>query len=122
MAFLTSEGVDHLVEKLSDSKNIKISGNQYGDRVSDVVNKLVEKSDDITKAVEQEVFNDSKMFKVGTGDVDVSSDVEDGFGKMGLRGKTYQNIMPSGLFDSKEVWYSHGANLNNMYSNMRVGI
>lgn len=121
MAFLTSEGVDHLVEKLSDSKNIKIPGNQYGNRVNNVVDKLVEKADNVTKAVEQEVFNDSKMFKVGTGDVDVSSDVEDGFGKMGLRGKTYQNIMPSGLFDSKEVWYSHGANLNNMYSNMEGG-
>ena len=121
MAFLTSEGTEHLVEKLSDSKNIKISGNQYGNRVSDVVDKLVKKADDITKAVEQEVINDSNMFKVGTGDVDVSSDVEDAFGEIGLRGKTYQNITPSGLFDSKEVWYSFECNLNNMYSSIENG-
>ena len=93
MAFLTSEGTNHLVKKLSDSKNIKISGNQYGNRVSDVVNKLVEKADNITRAIEQQVTNTSWMFKVGTGDVDVSSDVEDSFGNVAIKGNTYQNLL-----------------------------
>ena len=93
MAFLTSEGAGHLIEKLSDSKNIKIAGNKYGNRVNNVVDKLVEKADNVTKAVEQEVINNSAMFKVGTGDVDVSSDVEDGFGEVGVKGVTYQNLL-----------------------------
>lgn len=92
MAFLNNEGTEYLIKKLSDSNNIKISGNKYGDRVSTVMGKLVEKADNITRSVEQEITNECYTFRVGTGNVDVSSDVEDGFGEIGLKGKTYQNV------------------------------
>ena len=91
MAFLTDTGASHLISKLSDSKNIKIN-NKYGNRVYNVVNKLVEKADKITKAINQDVTNTSHSFKVGVGDVDVSSDVEDGFTPLSIKGTTYQNI------------------------------
>ena len=71
-----------LAVKLADGDNIKITGNSKGNRVGTVVKKIVEKADDVTKAIEQEVINDSYSFKVGTGDVDVSADVEDGFGEV----------------------------------------
>lgn len=93
MAFLTSEGAEYLFKKLSDAKNIKITGNSNGSRVSDVVNSIVNKADNITKAISKEVANTSKMFKVGTGNVDVSSDVEDGFSEVGIKGVTYQNLL-----------------------------
>ena len=93
MGFLNTNSMPHLVEKLSDGDNIRISGNSKGNRVGTVVKKIIEKADDVTKAIEQEVVNDSYSFKVGTGDVDVSADVEDGFGEVGLKGVTYQNIL-----------------------------
>ena len=43
-----------LVEKLADGDNIKITGNSKGNRVGTVIKKIVEKADDVTKAVEQE--------------------------------------------------------------------
>ncbi|MGM9544413.1 MAG: hypothetical protein ACI3T9_05465 [Romboutsia timonensis] len=93
MGFLNTNSMPHLVEKLSDGDNIKITGNSKGNRVGTVIKKIVEKADDVTKAIEQEVVNDSYSFKVGTGQVDVSSDVEDGFGEVGLKGVTYQNLL-----------------------------
>lgn len=93
MGFLNTNSMPRLVEKLSDGSNIKISGNSNGSRVSTVVNKIVEKADDVTKAIEQEVVNESYSFKVGTGDVDVSSSVVDGFGEVGIKGVTYQNLL-----------------------------
>lgn len=93
MGFLNTNSTPHLVEKLSDGNNIKITGNSKGDKVGTVVKKIVEKADDVTKAIEQEVVNDGYSFKVGTGDVDVSEDVEDGFGEIGIKGVTYQNCL-----------------------------
>lgn len=93
MGFLNTDSMPRLVEKLADGDNIKITGNSKGNRVGTVVKKIVEKADDVTKAIEQEVVNDSYSFKVGTGDVDVSSDVEDGFSEVGLKGVTYQNLL-----------------------------
>ena len=93
MGFLNTNSTPHLVEKLSDGNNIKITGNSKGSKVGTVVKKIVEKADDVTKAIEQEVVNDSYSFKVGTGDVDVSADVEDGFGEIGIKGVTYQNCL-----------------------------
>lgn len=92
MGFLNKDSLPHLVEKLSDGANIKISGNSYGDRVSTVVNKIVTKADEVTRALEQEVVNNAHSFKVGTGNVDVSSDVQDGFGEVGIKGVTYHNL------------------------------
>lgn len=100
MGFLNTNSMPRLVEKLADGDNIKITGNSKGNRVGTVVKKIVEKADDVTKAVEQEVINDSYSFKVGTGDVDVSADVEDGFGEIGVKGVTYQNILSK---DSKNA-------------------
>lgn len=92
MGFLNTNSMPRLVEKLSDANNIKITGNSKGNRVGTVINKIVEKADDVTKAIEQEVVNEGYSFKVGTGDVDVSSSVEDGFGEVGTKGITYQNL------------------------------
>ena len=93
MGFLNINSLPHLVEKLSDGDNIKITENSHGNRVGTVIKKIVEKADDVTKAIEQEVINDGYSFKVGTGDVDVSADVEDGFGEIGIKGVTYQNLV-----------------------------
>lgn len=93
MGFLNINSLPHLVEKLSDGDNIKITENSHGNRVGTVIKKIVEKADDVTKAIEQEVINDGHSFKVGTGDVDVSEDVEDGFGEIGIKGVTYQNCL-----------------------------
>ena len=93
MGFLNTDSMPRLVEKLADGDNIKITGNSKGSRVGTVIKKIVEKADDVTKAIEQEVVNDGYSFKVGTGNVDVSTDVEDGFGEVGLKGVTYQNIL-----------------------------
>ena len=92
MGFLNTNSMPRLVEKLADGDNIKITGNSKGNRVGTVIKKIVEKADDVTKAIEQEVVNDGYSFKVGTGDVDVSTDVEDGFGEVGVKGVTYQNL------------------------------
>ena len=96
--YVNENNLPIIVDKLTDAKNIKISNNKYGNRVQTVVDKIVEKADDVTKAIKQEVINDSYSFKVGTGNVDVSSDVEDGFGEVGLKGVAYQN-----LFNSLEI-------------------
>ena len=91
-SFVKETNLPKIVDKLTDASNIKITNNKYGNRVQTVVDKIVEKADDVTKAIEQEVVNDGYSFKVGTGDVDVSSDVEDGFGEVGVKGVTYQNL------------------------------
>lgn len=107
--YVNENNLPIIVDKLTDAKNIKISNNKYGNRVQTVVDKIVEKADDVTKAIKQEVINDSYSFKVGTGDVDVSTDVEDGFGEVGIKGVTYQNIaykntsIPSNCSYSKET-------------------
>lgn len=92
-SFVNETNLPKIVDKLTDAKNIKISNNKYGNRVQTVVDKIVEKADDITKAIKQEVVNDSYSFKVGTGNVDVSTDVQDGFGEVGIKGVTYQNLV-----------------------------
>lgn len=93
MAYINDKNLPYLVEKLNNADNIKINNNKHGSRVSTVINSLVAKSDNITKVIEQEVINDSYSFKVGTGDVDISTDVQDGFGEVGIKGVTYQNIL-----------------------------
>ena len=93
-SFVNESNLPKIVGKLTDSSNIKIAGNKYGNRVSTVVDKIVEKADNVTKAISQEVINDGYSFKVGTGNVDVSTDVQDGFGEVGLKGVTYQNVYP----------------------------
>lgn len=109
MGFLNTDSMPRLVEKLADGDNIKITGNSKGNRVGTVVKRIVEKADDVTKAIQQEVVNNARSFKVGTGNVDVSSDVEDGFGEVGIKGVTYQNIayknehIPSNCSYSKET-------------------
>ena len=102
-SFVNETNLPNIVDKLSNASNIKITGNKYGNRVQTVIDKIVEKADDITKAIEQEVINDSYSFKVGTGDVDVSTDVEDGFGEVGIKGVTYQNILGTRINTSDGV-------------------
>lgn len=94
MGFLNTNSMPRLVEKLADGDNIKITGNSKGNSVGTVIKKIVEKADEVTKAIKQEVVNDSYSFKVGTGNVDVSADVEDGFGEIGVKGITLQNCYP----------------------------
>lgn len=91
-SFVNETNLPKIVDKLTYASNIKIANNKYGNRVQTVIDKIVEKADDVTKAIKQEVVNDSYSFKVGTGNVDVSADVEDGFGEVGVKGVTYQNI------------------------------
>lgn len=107
MAFLTTEGTEYLIGKLCDSKNIKITGNKHGNRVNTVIDNIVKKADDVTKSVEQEINNDSYTFRVGAGDVNVSSDVEDGFTDVSIKGVTYQNLI--GKVDNvNSRWVDHG--------------
>ena len=111
MGFLNSDSLPYLVEKLTDGANIKIAGNNKGDRVSTVVSKISEKAKDVTKATFQKVTNTSTTFRTGTGNVDVSATMEDGFSNIGIRGKTYQNLV-----DSYRVHYdmhSHTCNFKN---------
>ena len=103
MAYINDKNLPYLVEKLSNADNIKINNNKHGSRVSTVINSLVTKSDNVTKALEQEVINDSYSFKVGTGDVNVSADVQDGFGEVGIKGVTYQNILGTRINPSDGV-------------------
>ena len=103
MAYINDKNLPYLVEKLSNADNIKINNNKHGSRVSTVINSLVTKSDNVTKALEQEVINDSYSFKVGTGDVNVSADVQDGFGEIGIKGVTYQNILGARINPSNGV-------------------
>ena len=103
MAYINNKNLPYLVEKLSNADNIKINNNKHGSRVSTVINSLVTKSDNITKAIEQEIINDSYSFKVGTGDVNVSADVQDGFGEVGIKGVTYQNILGTRINPSDGV-------------------
>ena len=93
ISYVNKNNLPKIVDKLTDASNIKITGNKYGNRVQTVIDKIVEKADDVTKAIEQEVVNNSYSFKVGTGDVDISADVEDGFGEVGIKGVTYQNLI-----------------------------
>lgn len=103
MAYINDKNLPYLVEKLSNADNIKINNNKHGSRVSAVINSLVTKSDNVTKALEQEVINDSYSFKVGTGDINVSADVQDGFGEIGIKGVTYQNILGTRINPSNGV-------------------
>lgn len=103
ISYVNENNLPKIVDKLSNASNIKITGNKYGNRVQTVVDKIVEKADDVTKAIEQEVVNNSYSFKVGTGDVDVSTDVEDGFGEVGIKGVTYQNILGTRITTSNGV-------------------
>lgn len=103
MAYINDKNLPYLVEKLSNADNIKINNNKHGSRVSTVINSLVTKSDNVTKALEQEIINDSYSFKVGTGDVNVSADVQDGFGEVGIKGVTYQNILGARINPSDGV-------------------
>ena len=103
MAYINDKNLPYLVEKLSNADNIKINNNKHGSRVSTVINSLVTKSDNVTKALEQEVINDSYSFKVGTGNVDVSADVQDGFGEIGIKGVTYRNILGARINPSDGV-------------------
>lgn len=106
-SFVKETNLPNIVDKLTDAKNIKISNNKYGNRVQTVIDEIVEKADDVTKAIKQEVVNNSYSFKVGTGDVDVSADVEDGFGEVGVKGVTYQNLYPQ--LNTKNYYDKYGA-------------
>ena len=105
--YVNENNLPIIVDKLTDAKNIKISNNKYGNRIQTVVDKIVEKADEVTKAIKQEVVNDSYSFKVGTGNVDVSADVEDGFGEVGIKGVTYQNLYPQ--LNTKNYYDKYGA-------------
>ena len=104
ISYVNENNLPKIVDKLSNASNIKITGNKYGNRVQTVIDKIVEKADDVTKAIKQEVINNSYSFKVGTGNVDVSADVEDGFGEVGIKGVTYQNlIIPNSMTKPNNV-------------------
>lgn len=93
ISYVNKNNLPKIVDKLSNASNIKITGNKYGNRVQTVIDKIVEKADNVTKAIEQEVNNNSYSFKVGQGNnVDVSTDVKDGFGEIDVKGVTYQNL------------------------------
>ena len=101
-SFVNETNLPKIVDNLTDASNIKIANIIYGNRVQTVIDKIVEKADDVTKAIKQEIVNNSYSFKVGTGDVDVSTDVEDGFGEIGLKGVTYQNLLGTLVTVGKE--------------------
>ena len=118
-SFVNETNLPKIVDKLTYASNIKIANNKYGNRVQTVIDKIVEKADDVTKAIKQEVVNDSYSFKVGTGDVDVSADVEDGFGEVGIKGVTYQNILRNDSKNSKQfVQKDLNARVKSLSSNL----
>ena len=93
--YVNNNNLPKIVEKLSAASNIKITGNKYGNRVQTVIDKIVEKADNVTKAINQEVVNNAHSFKAGTGNnVNVSSDVQDSFSEIAIKGQTYQNLYP----------------------------
>lgn len=95
ISYVNENNLPKIVDKLSNASNIKITGNKYGNRVQTVIDKIVEKADNVTKAIEQEVNNNSYSFKVGQGNnVDVTSDVQDSFSNLAIKGVAYQNLYP----------------------------
>lgn len=104
-SFVNETNLPKIVDKLTDASNIKIANNKYGNRVQTVIDKIVKKADDVTKAIKQEVVNNSYSFKVGTGNVDVSTDVQDGFGEVGVKGVTYQNLLNDFSFSGEASKY-----------------
>lgn len=91
--YANDKNLPTIANKLMDASNIKIANNRYGNRVQTVIDGIVNKADNITKAINQEVINTDYSFKIGKGNnIDVSSDAQDGFGTIGLRGISYQNI------------------------------
>lgn len=95
-SFVNETNLPKIVDKLSNASNIKITGNKYGNRVQTVIDKIVEKADNVTKAINQEVTNDSHTFKVGQGNnINVTSDVQDSFSNLTIKGVTYQNLFNS---------------------------
>ena len=114
--YVNNNNLPTIVNKLMDASNIKIANNKYGNRVQTVIDKIVEKADNVTKAINQEVINTDYSFKVGTGtNVNVSSDVQDGFGEVGLKGITYQNLIDtnSNIFFAGSSRYENRVNINN---------
>lgn len=94
ISYVNDKNLPKIVEKLSDASNIKITGNKYGNRVQTVIDKIVEKADNVTKAINQEVINNTHLFKAGKGNnVDVSLDAQNGFSALAIKGETYQNIL-----------------------------
>ena len=92
--YVNNNNLPKIIEKLSDASNIKITGNKYGNRVQTVIDKIVEKADNVTKAINQEVVNNTHSFKVGKGNnVNVSTDVQDSFSEIAIKGQTYQNLI-----------------------------
>lgn len=117
MSYIKDINLPTLIDKLSDSNNIKISNNSKGDRVGTVIDKIVEKADNVTKAINQEIVNDSYSFKVGTGrEINVSQDVQDGFSEIALKGVTYQNI----AYNAKHIKIQKDNNLNTEYRECSV--
>ena len=105
--YVNNNNLPIIVNKLMNASNIKIANNKYGNRVQTVIDKIVEKADNVTKAINQEVINTDYSFKVGTGtNVDVSSDVQDGFSSIAIKGNMYQNLfnypteVKTGTYDS----------------------
>ena len=127
MSYIKDINLPTLIDKLSDANNIKISGNSKGNRVGTVIDKIVEKADNVTKAINQEVVNNSYSFKVGTGgEVNVSQDVQEGFSEIALKGVTYQNIVKNYEDSNFQLHQStkgsnniftlkHGTNINSTY-------
>lgn len=103
MPFITDNNLSYLTNKLCDSSNIKVTGNSKGNRVNTVLEKIVDKIDEVTNAVEEELTNNNHFYKVGTGNnnVDLSADVQDGFGEVGIKGVTYQNVLNNFSYDSE---------------------
>lgn len=132
MSYIKDINLPTLIDKLSDANNIKISGNSKGNRVGTVIDKIVEKADNVTKAINQEVTTTSNTFKAGKGDVDVSADVQDSFSEIAVKGNTYQNIVIDYedsrfqlLQSTKDInnvfTLKHGTNVNATYVRARYG-
>ena len=107
--YVNDKNLPKIVEKLSDASNIKITGNKYGNRVQTVIDKIVEKADNVTKAISQEVINNTHSFKAGIGNnVNVSSDVQvqDSFSEIAIKGQTYQNLVKaSAVYGQLSTFY-----------------
>ena len=96
--FLNNENLPYLVDKLSNSDNIKITGNKYGNSVGTVINKLIEKSNETLGASYKELRNEAYNFKTGEGSgVDLSDNTLDSFTTFAIEGNTYKNLTKDGV-------------------------
>ena len=88
MAFLNNTGLQTLTNNLIKSENIKVQSTK-GANVKQVIDNIERECNTISTPNTIKIENRVNEFKVGQGrDIDVSGDIETGYGEIELQGKT----------------------------------